>query len=94
MTTSEERIGRTEGVLEQINERSGNLEAQNLRILEQKADKSEVRLLFVTTVTLLVAIIGILGRYWPRFNSEPGAFTEDMTSPGPSLASLKLLAAS
>ncbi len=54
-------VARTEGVLEQINERLGNLEAQNLRILEQKADKSEVRLLFVTTITLLVAIIGILG---------------------------------
>ena len=56
MTTPEEPIARTEGVLEQINERLGNIE----RTLQQKADKSEVRLLFVTTVTLLVAIIGIL----------------------------------
>ena len=63
MTTPEERIARTEGVLEQINERLGNLEAQNLRILEQKADRSEVRILFVTTVTLLVAITGILGAF-------------------------------
>ena len=61
ITNPEERIARSEGVLEQIIERLGNLEAQNLRVLEQKADKSEVRLLFVTTVTLLVAIIGILG---------------------------------
>jgi len=61
VTTPEQRIARTEGVLDQINERLGNLEAQNLRVLEQKADKSEVRLLFVTTVTLLVAIIGKQG---------------------------------
>ncbi len=50
-------MARTEGALEQITERLGNIE----RTLEQKADKSEVRILFVTTVTLLVAIIGILG---------------------------------
>ncbi len=50
-------VARTEGVLKQINERLGNIE----RALEQRADKSEVRLLFVTTITLLVAIIGILG---------------------------------
>ena len=61
ITSLEARIARTEGVLEQINERLGSLEAQNLRILELKADKSEVRLLFVTTIPLLVAIIGILG---------------------------------
>ena len=62
MTTPEEPIARTEGVLEQINERLGNIE----RTLQQKADKSEVRLLFVTTVTLLVAIIGILGAVLAR----------------------------
>ena len=62
MTTPEEPIARTEGVLEQINERLGNIE----RTLQQKADKSEVRLLFVTTVSLLVAIIGILGAVLAR----------------------------
>jgi C4-type Zn-finger protein len=66
MTTPAERISRVEGVLEQINERLGNIEAQNLRVLEQKADKSEMRLLFVTTITLLVAIIGLLGAVLAR----------------------------
>lgn len=60
MTASEERVARIEGVLEQINERLGNIEAQNLRLLEQKADKNEVRLLFATTITLLAALIGIV----------------------------------
>jgi C4-type Zn-finger protein len=48
MTSSEGRVAPIEGVLEQMNERMGILEAQNLRILEPKADTSEVRLLFVT----------------------------------------------
>jgi hypothetical protein len=61
MVTSGERIARTEGILEQINERLGNIEAQTQRILEQKADKSEVRLLFGTSITLLAAILGVLG---------------------------------
>ena len=30
-------------------------------ILDRKADKGEVRLLFVTTTTLLVSMIGLLG---------------------------------
>jgi hypothetical protein len=83
MTTSDERVARIEGVLEQMNERLGNIEArlgnietQNLRlleqkadnervanierVLEQKADKNEVRLLFATTITLLAALIGIV----------------------------------
>lgn len=66
MTTPAERISRVEGVLEQINERLGNIEALSLKILEQKADKSEVRFLFVTTITLLVAIIGLLGAVLAR----------------------------
>ena len=66
MTTPAERISRVEGVLEQINERLGNIEAQSLKILEQKADKTEVRFLFVTTITLLVAIIGLLGAVLAR----------------------------
>jgi C4-type Zn-finger protein len=66
MTSSEGRVAPIEGVLEQMNERMGILEAQNLRILEQKADKSEVRLLFVTVITLLVAIIGLLGALMAR----------------------------
>lgn len=61
ITTLEASIARTERILEKINERLGSLEAQILTILEQKADKSEVRLLFVTTITLLVGITGILG---------------------------------
>ena len=61
MTLPGERISKVEGILEQINERMGNLEVQISRMLEQKADKSEVRLLFVATLTLLVAITGLLG---------------------------------
>lgn len=57
-----ERISKVEGILEQINERLGNIE----RALEQNADKSEVRLLFVTVITLLVAIIGLLGALLAR----------------------------
>jgi C4-type Zn-finger protein len=76
MTTSEGRVARIEGVLEQMNERLGKIEAQNLRLLDQKADnervanierileqkaaKNEVRLLFATTITLLTALIGIV----------------------------------
>jgi hypothetical protein len=52
-----ERVAKVEGILEQMNERLGRVEG----LLEQKADKSEVRFLFVTTITLLVAIIGLLG---------------------------------
>ena len=64
MITPEERISRLEGVLGQVNERLGNLQSQSsgiVAILDRKADKSEVRLLFVTTTTLLVAVIGLLG---------------------------------
>ena len=64
MVSPEERISWVEGVLEQVSERLGNLERQGsgiMAILEQKADKSEVRLLFVTSTTLLVAVIGLLG---------------------------------
>ncbi len=64
MVSPEERISRVEGVLEQVNERLGSLERQGsgiIAILEQKADKSEVRLFFVTSTTLLVAVIGLLG---------------------------------
>jgi hypothetical protein len=62
MATPAERLARTEGILEQINERLGNLE----RMVAQKADKSEVRFLFATTITLLVAIIGLLGAVLAR----------------------------
>ncbi len=61
MATPIDRISRVEGILEQMNERLGNLESQVSRILDQKADKSEVRLLFVTTTTLLIGVIGLLG---------------------------------
>ena len=68
MITPEERISRLEGVLEQVNERLGNLENQSsgiMTILDRKADKAEVRLLFVASTTLLsvlmVAVIGLLG---------------------------------
>jgi uncharacterized membrane protein YqjE len=73
MTTSEERIGRIEGVLEQMNERLGSIETRlgavetRLSNIEgQKADKSEMRLLFGTTLTLLVAAIGLLGAILAR----------------------------
>ena len=64
MITPEERISRLEGVLEHVNERLGNLENQSsgiIAILDRKADKSELRLLFVTTTALLVAVTGLLG---------------------------------
>jgi C4-type Zn-finger protein len=82
MTTSEGRIARVEGILEQINERLGNIERLleqkadrnevNARLdriedrLERKADKGEMRLLFLTTITLLVAILGIVGSLFTR----------------------------
>jgi hypothetical protein len=68
MTSSEGRVAPIEGVLEQMNERMGILEAQNLRILEQKADKSEVRLFLLPLLPCLslVAIIGLLGALMAR----------------------------
>jgi hypothetical protein len=69
MVSPEERISRVEGVLEQVNERLGNLERPGsgiIAILEQKADKSEVRLHFVTSTTVLVAVIGLLGAVLAR----------------------------
>jgi C4-type Zn-finger protein len=42
MTTSEGQVARIEGVLEQMNERLGNIEAQNLRLLDQKAENERV----------------------------------------------------
>ena len=68
MITPEELISRLKGVLEQVNERLGNLENQSSGIMtipDRKADKAEVRLLFVTSTTLLtalmIAVIGLLG---------------------------------
>ncbi len=61
MATPIDRISRVEGILEQMNKRLGNLESQVSPVLDQKADKSEVRLLFVTTTTLLIGVIGLLG---------------------------------
>ena len=54
-------ISRVEGISEQMNERLGNLESQVWLILDKKPEKGEVRLLFVTTTTLLIAVIGLLG---------------------------------
>ena len=62
----EERMARVEGILEQINQRLGNVEGSVLTILEQKADKSEVRLLFGATLALLAAILGVLGTVLAR----------------------------
>ena len=45
MATPIDRISRVEDILEQMNERLGNLESQVARILDPKADKSEVCLL-------------------------------------------------
>ncbi len=64
MIKPDDRFSRLEGVLEQVNERLGNLERQSsgiIAILDRKADQGELRLLFVTTTTLLVAVIGLLG---------------------------------
>ena len=69
MTTSEERIARIEGVLEQMNERLGTVEVRLGTIearLDQKADKSEMRLLFIASLTLQIAIIGLLGAILAR----------------------------
>ena len=46
MVSPEERISRIEGVIEQINERQGRLEDLVLLLLDRKADKTEMRLMF------------------------------------------------
>ena len=61
MTTAGERIAHVEGVLEQIDVRLSRLEQIAMGIMEQKADKTEVRLLFGTTMVMLAAIISLLG---------------------------------
>ena len=63
MVSPEERISRIEGVIEQINERQGRLEdltTEIIRMLEKKADKTEMRLMFVTMITLFAVGIGLL----------------------------------
>jgi len=60
----EERVARVEGVIEQMNERLGDLvQGQQVILAElrNKADKSEVRLLFGTAVALHAAVISLLG---------------------------------
>jgi hypothetical protein len=70
MTISEEPIGRIEGVLEPMNQRLGSIENPLSTVeawLDQKADKSEMRLLFGTPpITLLVAAVGLLGAILAR----------------------------
>ena len=69
MTTisPEERIARIEGVIEQMNQRQGRLEdliTTIIGILDRKADKAEMRLMFAIMVAILVAlfstVIGLL----------------------------------
>ena len=58
MVSPEERISRIEGVIEQINERQGRLEdltTEIIRMFEKKADKTEMRFMFVVVITLMVA---------------------------------------
>ncbi len=64
MIFQEERISRLEGIIEQINERLGrveNLTAAMMGILDRKADKTEVRVLFGITITLICVLIGLVG---------------------------------
>ena len=72
MVSPEERISRLEGVIEQINERQGSLErmleertSTIISMLDHKADKTEMRLMFVITLTLMAvlfsAVFGLLG---------------------------------
>ena len=60
MVSPEEPISRIEGVIEQINERQGRLEDLVLLLLDRKADKTEMRLMFVTMITLFAVVIGLL----------------------------------
>ena len=72
MVSPEERISWVEGVMDQINERQGNLERMLhdstttlVQMLDKKADKTELRLMFAVIVTLMVAlfsaVLGLLG---------------------------------
>ena len=72
MVSPEERISSIEGVIEQINERQGSLERMLhestttlTQMLDKKADKTEMRFMFVVVITLMVALFsavpGLLG---------------------------------
>lgn len=58
--TTEERIARLEGVLEQIDRRLSNMERGIEALVANKADKWETRLWFTTMLTLLGAVLGIV----------------------------------
>ena len=68
MISQEERVSRLEGIVEQINERLGSIEARlgfierNISMLmDRKADKTEVRFMFGITITLICVLIGLVG---------------------------------
>ena len=68
MVSPEECISRTEGVIEQINERKGRLEdltREIIRMPEKKSGKTDMRFMFVVVITLMVAlfsvVLGLLG---------------------------------
>ena len=69
MVSPEERISRVEDVIEQIIERQGNLERMLhdstttlVQMLDKKADKTELRLMFAVIVTLMIALFSaVLG---------------------------------
>ena len=68
MISQEERVSRLEGIIEQINERLGSIEARlgliernTSMIMDRKADKSEVRLVLVTMVALFSVVFGLFG---------------------------------
>ena len=68
MISQEERVSRLEGIIEQINERLGSIEARlgtierNVSMLmDRKADKAELRLYFVVTIALFGTLIGLVG---------------------------------
>ncbi len=76
MATPEGRIGTVEGILASLGERiariEGVLEQTTVRLtsveqsLQQKADKSEMRLLFVLTTGMFLAVFGLLGAVLAR----------------------------
>ncbi len=68
MISQEERVSRLEGIIEQINERLGSIEARlgliernTSTIMDRKADKTEVRLVLVTMVALFSVVFGLFG---------------------------------
>ena len=61
MVSSEERLARMEALMEQSIDRVSKVEDTTTLMLDKKADKNDVRLLFIVMVALFSAVIGLLG---------------------------------